>query len=322
MKRIEIIIPKEFEKFEQISKIAQLLKDAWENKLIESLTSPLMVTLSDEGKAVFLIKKAKLEKKCLISPIKDYDCNITQLEIEKCKQNGCTCPFQTPEILLEKFDNLYLSINDFVKVEPALIYPYKWVLSEIEKNLYTLSVLNIDVKILSFEYFANDFEFKLTDITLNEKLYNENIKNSINEWLDKEKNKLESEKSILNNCKQSLTLASKSTGTLFEPETLKEIILDANTNTFLDYEQRLIDGKYFDEQGTWLKSKIELVAFIMILDNNRYFKKKITGKNLDFSDYSNFFEKRYKIDISFQSKPSYRKKIKISGYFHFITSAE
>jgi hypothetical protein len=126
----------------------------------------------------------------------------------------------------------------------------------------------------------------------------------------------------ITNGKQQVTSASKSTGTLFEPKTLKEIIFDAHINTFLDYEQRLIDALYFDEQGTWLKSKNELVAFIMILDNNRYFKKKITGKTLHFSDYSNFFERRYKIDISQQSKPSKRKNINLSGYFLFITLAD
>ncbi|HOY32618.1 MAG TPA: hypothetical protein PKW80_12140 [Bacteroidales bacterium] len=148
---------------------------------------------------------------------------------------------------------------------------------------------------------------------------NHEIEMSFNNIIKPELEKLTRE---LTNHKQQTTSASKSTGTLFVSETLKKIILDTNINTFLDYEQRLIDGKYFDEQGTWLKSKIELVAFIMILDNNSYFKKKITGKKLDFSDYSNFFESRYKIDISQQSKPSYRKKIKISGYFHFITSAD
>lgn len=126
----------------------------------------------------------------------------------------------------------------------------------------------------------------------------------------------------ITNGKQQVTSASKSTGTLFDPETLKEIIFDANISKFLDYEQRLIDALYFDEQGTWLKSKIELVAFIMILENSKYFKKKITGKILHFSDYSNFFEKRYKIDISQQSKPSKRKNINLSGYFYFITSAD
>ena len=107
----------------------------------------------------------------------------------------------------------------------------------------------------------------------------------------------------------------------FNPDTLKEIILIEHIETFKDFEQRLIDGKYFNEKKKWIKTKPDLVTFIMILQKNGYFIKKRNGKTLDFTYYRKFFEARYDIIISKESQPNRRNKYVLTGSFTFISQA-
>ncbi len=279
---ITINIPNGLNEFKQLSEVAQVLKKAWELKLKDSLASPYEISFSDKGKAIILIGEAKRLKKCLLTTWISYNCNITETEIENCKIKGVTCPFQTPEILLEKFKNMNYDINYFVKVTPAKFYPYKWALNEIENNLYSLSILNDKVKILSFEYFATDLKFHLNNVTLNSELYNENVKEYIQLWLDKEKNKIECEKEIQKSLNAEIQLkkinnktdqpATSFDGKLTEPQ-LKKLLseLKSDENKFIhsetSFEQftAIFEAKTIERPVKWIKNKPQLFYLLNCL---------------------------------------------------------
>lgn len=97
---------------------------------------------------------------------------------------------------------------------------------------------------------------------------------------------------------------------------LQNIITIIKYPDYLEVERVLYAKSMLNPLGQWIGEKVELVAFILTLIETKFLKTFIFGKPLPFTTYRDFFNNRYKIDISQESQPSRRKKIaSIKRYF-------
>lgn len=102
---------------------------------------------------------------------------------------------------------------------------------------------------------------------------------------------LQSEQAEIDMQKQKLTdLANDKLGVIFTVSKYSD---------FRKIEQRLYGRNYINENRKWQAKAPELVALILVLKDNRYFKKTSTDKLI-----KNFFEELYQISIKQQFKPS------------------
>jgi hypothetical protein len=112
----------------------------------------------------------------------------------------------------------------------------------------------------------------------------------------------------------------------YETESLKDIFFLKAIEKYTDIEKRLLADEFIDANCVWLRQKKELVALIHILNNRKYFRP-ISGKSKSnyYKYYKYFFENRYNIDISEQSKPSKFPLTNLRHFepiFHFVEYAE
>lgn len=100
---------------------------------------------------------------------------------------------------------------------------------------------------------------------------------------------------------------------------------------FTIVEQSLLNNGFIDENMAWQKQNNELIALILILRDEGYFKKKKhsgvvrkKGSETNFIalEITQFFESRYQIDLTNQRKESYifNNKEKINKLSRYITS--
>jgi hypothetical protein len=114
----------------------------------------------------------------------------------------------------------------------------------------------------------------------------------------------------------------------FTTSNLSEIFLPDAIPQFQEIERTLILDRYFNENYTWVRDRIELVSFILILFSKKYFRpfkeRKTDSKKL--LTIRNFFQKRYGVDISKQMQPAEIKKYNLPKKhemnFSFIGRAE
>lgn len=107
----------------------------------------------------------------------------------------------------------------------------------------------------------------------------------------------------------------------FEIDTLQEIIYPDNINNILDYEKRLIEDKYFDENYFWKNkygSQKKLILFCLVLIEKGYTKKSHKHKKIKAKDVFNFFSKRYHIELGDLTKPSKYQQFDTRGEYTFI----
>lgn len=75
-------------------------------------------------------------------------------------------------------------------------------------------------------------------------------------------------------------------------------------NNFRNLEQTLFNRNYFNENRQWQTGAKDLVAMILVLTDNRYFRNASTKKQI-----KDFFQGLYQIDIKQQWEPARRDKI-------------
>ncbi len=92
---------------------------------------------------------------------------------------------------------------------------------------------------------------------------------------------------------------------------------------FKNIEIELLQRRFVNDKGVWIKEDNKLVALIHILYNLHYLKASLSGKRDRslLNNYKRFFQSRYSIDISKSFQPSQFKISSLSIFkadFHFI----
>ena len=226
------------------------------------------------------------------------------------------------------------ALNDLLDRNPEIIKQHLYTLEKIEKKFSDLLILYKELyhdfedkkietgqlikKIKGSFIIPTDVEGNISDIFLthlgNVIMFRQGILsyfvNRVKEGLDIHREKQENDitKNHFNN--------------VYETDTLKEIFCPEAINIYVEIESRLLVDKFINENCFWLRQKKELVALIHILNERKYLRKiPNRSKENYFKYYKYYFEKRYNIDITEQSKPSKFQINKLSIYkpvFHFI----
>ena len=82
-----------------------------------------------------------------------------------------------------------------------------------------------------------------------------------------------------------------------DEEALFNMILPDNKAQFIAVEESLIERKFLNENGEWVKGKGALVAFIEVIKERGYTRKRPKSKERKFNlDLRRFFDDRYKVN--------------------------
>lgn len=227
----------------------------------------------------------RLRKHLLFQYSKDNKCNIISIcdYLIGTLKNCCCIEFLTGWKIYSKIDDIATSIY-FVAIKNG------WKADLEDKRIFDRveQIVKEKEEYAAGEYDGEDFCFYLYRISTSV------VKNDI-ECLERFRKELLKEQ---NSKRESTDINVDNESN----EELKKYVFNDSIESFLRCEQWLKTAKYIDENNSWLgrRTKAVLVQFILLLKDNKYFRRSIDEQSdANDKEYNRklreYFEKRYSV---------------------------